>query len=277
MAHITAVFFDGAGLLIPYYFGVVRALEEHAVDFSKVRLGGVSAGAITAMMLALGLRSRDMIEIGEQITAWRHKTPQTYYVKPLLDQLMICIRRKLNGCDLDALARNIKNLHIRVAAYRCGGLYPIIITQFDTFDDLVTAVYGSGNIVPFFNGFSFILDRCGRSLVDGAYSGVLGSIFDARPGHITVSALAKATIYNRTFSIINVIIPPAKNKPIIAAGYRDGWRYMTTGKRGSKDAVGVVSLFVSMLRDVFIKFIITITSFLRWFMRLIYGTAADPK
>lgn len=228
---ITAIHFHGAGLLMPYYFGVVRSLEEHsAVDFAKVKLGGVSAGAVVATMLALGFRYRDIREMGEQYTAWK-RGHTCWLIKPHLDEMMSIIKARLllSHKDLDVLASSIHNLHIRVTAVQ-RMVHQVTITRFHTYDDLVSAVYGSCNIVPFFDGFRTIRDSCGRRLLDGAFCGQIDSVFEDLPGHITVSPMLKSTIYNRSFSFSQVLLPSEKSTPIIEAGYRDASEFVRSGK-----------------------------------------------
>jgi hypothetical protein len=228
MLRIDAIYFNGAGLLIPYYFGVVRALEEHGVDFAKVKLGGTSAGAIVAVMLALGLRYRDIKELGEEMTAWRRKGGFGFLLKNYLDKMMSLVKSRLLG-DLDDLASSIRNLHIQVTAVDAGNVHSVIVTRFNSYEDLVSTLYGSCNIVPFFNGFRFMRDSYGRKLLDGGYINLADSVFEDCPSHITVSPLMKSTIYNKTFSRLQVIWPAEKSTPIINSGYRDACKYIRTG------------------------------------------------
>jgi hypothetical protein len=225
---IDAIFFHGAGLLIPYYFGVVRALEEQSVDFTKVKLGGSSAGAIVATMLALGLRYRDMIEMSRIMIEWRRTRSVGFFLKPYVDQFMSLIKARLKG-DLDILASSIRNLHIQVTSVQNGNVHEVIMTRFHSYEDLVHAVYGSCNIVPFFSGFTFIRDEYGRKLLDGAFCGNCKSIFEDRPGHITVSATMKSTIYNQSFSFIQVITHSEHVTQIIECGYKDAWEFLCKG------------------------------------------------
>ena len=57
------IVFEGGGIMGLAYSGVLKQLEEHNMvkDFKKV--GGTSAGAITATMLSLGYNSTEVYNI----------------------------------------------------------------------------------------------------------------------------------------------------------------------------------------------------------------------
>ena len=256
------IYFDGCGLLLAYYFGVVRAMEEHGkVDFRRVQLGGASAGSIVAVMLALGLRYKDIRCIGDQIIQWRRSGHGNRYLKSWLDVWLMFLRQHLGSRDLDAAARGIKNLHIRVTEIVGSvGLRPVIVSRFSCFSDLITTVYGSCNIVPFFDGFKCVRDSSGRRLIDGVYVSGSGSVFGEGPGNIMVSPLRKATIYSVRFSILQVIFQSSKNTEIIDAGYCDGKKYFQ-GERLDVE-VGYVNSFSTWLRQILFSFSLWILSVL---------------
>lgn len=59
----TNLVFEGAGIKGLAYSGVVAVLEEQGIVDQIERVGGTSAGAITAMLLAVGYDSKEMAEI----------------------------------------------------------------------------------------------------------------------------------------------------------------------------------------------------------------------
>lgn len=55
--------FEGAGIRGIAYSGVLSELEEHKILDDIVKVGGTSAGAITALMVSLGYTSSELLEI----------------------------------------------------------------------------------------------------------------------------------------------------------------------------------------------------------------------
>ncbi|MEZ5047520.1 MAG: patatin-like phospholipase family protein [Chitinophagaceae bacterium] len=55
--------FEGAGIRGIAYCGVVKELEKRKITKDIVKVGGTSAGAITALMLAIGYSSSEMYDI----------------------------------------------------------------------------------------------------------------------------------------------------------------------------------------------------------------------
>lgn len=55
--------FEGAGIRGLAYSGVIKQLEEHQIMPQIKKVGGTSAGAITALMIALGYDSKEIYEI----------------------------------------------------------------------------------------------------------------------------------------------------------------------------------------------------------------------
>jgi len=55
--------FEGAGIRGLAYSGVIKQLEDHHIMPQIKKVGGTSAGAITAMMIALGYNSKEIYEI----------------------------------------------------------------------------------------------------------------------------------------------------------------------------------------------------------------------
>lgn len=221
------IFFDGCGLLITYYVGVVKALEKHAkINFKTVQLGGVSGGVLIAMMLSLGLTYKDIKRITNDLIKWQNNNHYCFNIKPYFDQCIHYIKNRMNHIDLDMISRNITNLHVRVTVF--NGMFPkeLIISRFQSFNDLIRVVEGSCNIIPFFNGFRFVYDECGRKLVDGGFCMAWRSIFHDKPNNITISPLRLSTIspYNnkhRPFSYWNVIIPTSTPYRVAKQGYND--------------------------------------------------------
>lgn len=61
--HYENLVFEGAGMRGIAYCGVIDALEKKGMMADIKRVGGTSAGAITALMLSLGYTSSEMYEI----------------------------------------------------------------------------------------------------------------------------------------------------------------------------------------------------------------------
>ncbi|MCW4467788.1 patatin-like phospholipase family protein [Flavobacterium sp. MFBS3-15] len=55
--------FEGAGIRGIAYSGVIKELESHGMMGSVRKVGGTSAGAITAMMVSLGYDSQEIYAI----------------------------------------------------------------------------------------------------------------------------------------------------------------------------------------------------------------------
>ncbi|WP_425420950.1 patatin-like phospholipase family protein [Phaeodactylibacter xiamenensis] len=55
--------FEGAGIRGIAYSGVIKQLEEYGIVDDIRKIGGTSAGAITAMMLSIGYNSEEIYEI----------------------------------------------------------------------------------------------------------------------------------------------------------------------------------------------------------------------
>lgn len=53
--------FEGAGWMFPFYFGVAQYFKEHIdINSDNIKIGGVSAGAVTALMLILDNNFHDI-------------------------------------------------------------------------------------------------------------------------------------------------------------------------------------------------------------------------
>lgn len=57
------IVFEGAGIRGIAYSGVIRQLEHHGIVENLTKVGGTSAGAITALMLSLGYSSAEIYEM----------------------------------------------------------------------------------------------------------------------------------------------------------------------------------------------------------------------
>jgi len=57
------IVFEGAGIKGLAYAGVIKGLEEKKLIRDIKRVGGTSAGAITAMMLAIGYNADEIYEL----------------------------------------------------------------------------------------------------------------------------------------------------------------------------------------------------------------------
>src|SRR3954466_6095855 len=55
--------FEGAGIRGLAYSGVIKQLEDHNIMPQIKKVGGTSAGAITALMISLGYDSKEIYEI----------------------------------------------------------------------------------------------------------------------------------------------------------------------------------------------------------------------
>ncbi len=60
---ITNLVFEGAGIRGIAYSGAIKKLEEHKLMDSIEKVGGTSAGAITALMIAIGYNSEEIYSI----------------------------------------------------------------------------------------------------------------------------------------------------------------------------------------------------------------------
>jgi hypothetical protein len=60
-AYMLYIKFHGAGWMFPFYFGVAKYLKENfLIDSDDIKIGGVSAGAVTAIMLLLDVDFDDV-------------------------------------------------------------------------------------------------------------------------------------------------------------------------------------------------------------------------
>lgn len=228
--NMHSIFFNGCGLLFPYYIGVVKSLEEQGY-LRNARYGGLSSGSIVASLLALNFSYKEFKQIGIEMTALKKsqfsrnkfvfKSCGSYFddfLKLVHHSLLIKFKSQES---LDIACRNLTNLYIRVTVVESTFKWrELIIHSFEDFHDLITVVKGSCNIVPFFYGFKTIKWR-NKRLIDGGFSSD-SSIFGG-PSSLSISPIqSKMDIHPKpTYSIIKCIIPYQRSTHIIEQGYHD--------------------------------------------------------
>lgn len=86
---MNTIKFSGAGWLFPFYFGVAQQLRRY-IDFSQqhtpVKVGGVSAGSVVAIMLLLGVDFETLLkEILEHYPSMKYNP---FLIKPVLQIIL---------------------------------------------------------------------------------------------------------------------------------------------------------------------------------------------
>lgn len=79
--------FSGAGWLFPFYFGVAKHLQGK-INLNHVKVGGVSAGSVVAVMLLMGVDFKQILE--EIIQDYEDMKYNPFLIKECLQRILRC-------------------------------------------------------------------------------------------------------------------------------------------------------------------------------------------
>lgn len=79
--------FSGAGWLFPFYFGVAKHLQGK-INLNHVKVGGVSAGSVVAVMLLMGVDFKQILE--EIIHDYEDMKYNPFLIKGCLQRILRC-------------------------------------------------------------------------------------------------------------------------------------------------------------------------------------------
>ncbi len=159
--------FEGAGWMFPFYFGVAQYLKEHLdINSDNIKIGGVSAGAVTALMLLLNNNFHDIYK--KALSKYSEAKYNPFKMKECLNDILFeyipddneiikkCSGKLLIGlCKID-LAKLIIKSHV-IKNYSCkntcidiikaschipiiSGIYPYYINGEGYFDGDLTGI-----------------------------------------------------------------------------------------------------------------------------------------
>lgn len=152
--------FAPAGLLFPYYIGVAYQLRALGLLTDSTPLGGSSAGAIVAAVVACGLDEHGVIaSLGQLLEEVRSG-----------EKLETSLRRQLEAMlPEDAVERAER--HGLTIAYQevLPHPRPHIVSSWESREDLIETILASCNFPFFFSRFPFVKCR-GAWTVDGLFS-----------------------------------------------------------------------------------------------------------
>ena len=169
--------FSPGGLLLPYHLGVLDSLTYHQYLDTSTPLAGASAGAIAVAAQASELSPRRVLDWTVDVCAHCHGHGNGRVRGRLLPLLKQQLHRHIGDAQFDTFQQRTGTVGI---AYK--EVYPeqrnVLQTEFDSRQDLVTAVCHS-SMFPFFTSdFPCLLDytsngRGGTTLrlvVDGVFA-----------------------------------------------------------------------------------------------------------
>jgi len=155
----------GCGFLGIYHIGVAAALEKYVPDFKDRKMAGASAGAMAGVYFLCGVPAENTVfDILNLCRIARSKTLGLF--NPTVNVTEIF--RKSMERHLPENAHEIVNGKIHVSMTRCSDFKNVVISHFESKEDLIQAVICSG-FIPVFCGWRPPLFR-GQRYMDGGYS-----------------------------------------------------------------------------------------------------------
>eukprot|EP00747_Dinoflagellata_sp_TGD_P194569 gnl/TRDRNA2_/TRDRNA2_62121_c0_seq1.p1 gnl/TRDRNA2_/TRDRNA2_62121_c0~~gnl/TRDRNA2_/TRDRNA2_62121_c0_seq1.p1 ORF type:complete len:374 (+),score=37.62 gnl/TRDRNA2_/TRDRNA2_62121_c0_seq1:143-1264(+) len=152
--------FGPGGLLIPYYMGVAYQLRDIGLLDDSTPIGGTSAGAIAASVIAFGL---------EESTV-RSATAAFLEDVRRGDQLKTAFRRQLESLIPDDIAERTRRRCLAIGYYEVfPSLKPHIVTSWNSKEDFIETILASCNFPFFFDKWPLV--KCRDSwAIDGMFS-----------------------------------------------------------------------------------------------------------
>ena len=151
------LFFDGAGWLFPFNFGVAQFIKDH-YDINDINVEGLSAGSVTALFLLLELDFQKIFDYIFEHEHYKNFKNNPFKIKHLLDDVL----EKFVPHDDEFCRRITKKLHIHLSKYESLGLKHHIVEEYSCRKECIAYIKASSHI-PIMSGL------CGFKVGDNIF------------------------------------------------------------------------------------------------------------